>query len=237
MTLAFAVKGTEGIVLAVDSRATVQIVTQQGTTNTILPATYDNATKLLKPANQNFVGAITYGNAVFDINQPRTAHSFLPEFDATLPDTRTTVSDFALKLGQFYLDRWNAAKQTGEPVGFLVGGYDENEAYGRIYTVSIPDQPQPIEQQVNVFGAQWAGQIAIASGLLSHAPIPWQLLPLQDCIDVAILAVRTTAELQKFVTDIRGVGGPIDVAVITKLDGFRYIQSKSLHGERIDGRE
>jgi hypothetical protein len=27
-------------------------------------------------------------------------------------------------------------------------------------------------------------------------------------------------------------GGAIDVAVLTKIDGFRYIQSKSLRGER-----
>jgi hypothetical protein len=236
MTLAIAVKGTEGIVLAVDSRATIQIVAQQvtpqGNTNVILPQTYDNATKLLKPSTQNFVGAVTYGNAVFDVNQPRTAHSFLPEFDATLGTARLTVQDFAAQLGQFYLARWNTSPQVGEPVGFLVGGYNQNEPYGRLYTVSVPNLPQPTEVHVNTFGAQWAGQGAVASGLLGQAPIPWQLLPLQDCIDVAILAVRTTAELQKFVTDIRGVGGPIDVAVITKIEGFRYVQSKSLHGER-----
>lgn len=84
---------------------------------------------------------------------------------------------------------------------------------------------------VNEFGAHWGGQVATVNGLLSGAAIPWQLLPLQDCVDVAILAVKTTAEIQKFVTDIRGVGGPIDVAVITKTDGFRYLQSKSLRGE------
>lgn len=232
MTLAIAVKGTEEIVLAVDSRVTVPIVTQQGTTSTIIPATYDNATKLLKLQKQTNVGAITFGNAVFDIHQPRTVHSFLQEFDATLPDQRLSVEDFATRLGQFYLERWNAGPQIqGEATGFLVGGYDEGQPYGRLYTVSVPDHPAPTEVQANTFGAQWAGQGTITTGLLGHAPIPWQLLPLQDCIDVAILAVKTTAELQKFVTDIRGVGGPVDVATITKIDGFRYIQFKSLRGE------
>jgi hypothetical protein len=139
MTVAIAVKGTEGIVLAVDSRVTIQLVTQQvtpqGTTNVVLPATYDNATKLLKPSNQNFVGAVTYGNAVFDPGQPRTAHSFLSEFEATLGDARISVREFAIKLGQFYLARWNAAQQTGEPANFIIGGYDENEPYGRLYSV------------------------------------------------------------------------------------------------------
>jgi hypothetical protein len=232
MTLAIAVKETEGIVLAVDSRVTLQFLTHQGAQNTIIPATYDNAIKLLRIAKQGFVGAITYGNAVFDPQQPRTANSFLQEFETTLSDQRISVKDFATQLGQFYLARWNAAHQAGaEPTGFLVGRYDDGEPYGRLYSLSIPDHAAPDELQVNTFGMQMAGQISVANGLLGQAPIPWQLLPLQDCIDVAILAVKTTAELQKYVTDIRGVGGPVDVAIITKIDGFRYIQSKSLRGE------
>lgn len=119
----------------------------------------------------------------------------------------------------------------GDPTGFIVGGYDKNEPYGSLYLITIPTQPAPSELLTNTFGLQMAGRNAVANGLLGQAPIPWQLLPLQDCIDVAILAVKTTAELQKFVTDIRGVGGPVDVAIVTKIDGFRYIQSKSLRGE------
>jgi hypothetical protein len=147
------------------------------------------------------------------------------------PD-RISVKDFATQLGQFYPGKLNAAPQpSGEPTAFLVGGYDKDEPYGKLYLISIPDQPSPNELHAGTFGAQWGGQIAIANGLLGQARVPWQLLPLQDCIDLAILAMKTTAELQKFVTDIRGVGGPVDVAVITKSDGFRYIQSKSLRGE------
>jgi hypothetical protein len=232
MTLAIAVKGTEGLVLAVDSRVTLQFLTHQGAQNTLIPATYDNAIKLLRVAKQRFVGAITYGNAVFDPQQPRTASSFLQEFETTLPNQRMSVHEFAVQLGQFYLTKWNAAHQAGaDPTGFFVGGYDEGDPYGRLYSLTIPDHAAPDELLINTFGMQMAGQISVANGLLGQAPIPWQLLPLQDCIDVAILAVKTTAELQKYVTDIRGVGGPVDVAIITKIDGFRYIQSKSLRGE------
>jgi hypothetical protein len=130
------------------------------------------------------------------------------------------------------LERWNEGHQTGDPANFFIAGYDPGEAYGRLYSVIVPTQPEPKELVANTFGAQWGGQISVVNGLLGQAPIPWQLLPLQDCIDVAILAVRTTAEIQKFVTDLRGVGGPIDVAVITKIEGFHHVQSKSLHGER-----
>jgi hypothetical protein len=101
MTLAIAIKGTEGIVLAVDSRVTLQLITTQGGNNIVMPATYDNATKLLKPSNQTYVGAITYGAAVFSPTEPRTANSYLPEFEAVLGETRLTVREFAVRLGQF----------------------------------------------------------------------------------------------------------------------------------------
>jgi hypothetical protein len=52
MTLAIAVKGTEGIVLAVDSRVTLQFSTQQSGHTAVIPATYDNAIKLLKVKNK-----------------------------------------------------------------------------------------------------------------------------------------------------------------------------------------
>jgi hypothetical protein len=67
---------------------------------------------------------------------------------------------------------------------------------------------------------------------VSGAKIPYQFLPLQDCVDLAILLIRTTSQLQDYQTSLRGVGGAIDVATITSTDGFRYIQRKELRGER-----
>jgi hypothetical protein len=65
-------------------------------------------------------------------------------------------------------------------------------------------------------------------------PIPYQFLPLQDCVDLAILIVRTTAQLQTFLVDIRGVGGYVDVATITRTEGFRAVQQKEITGERYE---
>jgi len=31
---------------------------------------------------------------------------------------------------------------------------------------------------------------------------------------------------------IRGVGGPIDVAIVTRTDGLQYVQRKLIRGER-----
>jgi len=63
--------------------------------------------------------------------------------------------------------------------------------------------------------------------------IPWQFLPLQDCVDLSIFLIRTTITLQKWIVDIRGVGGAVDVATITRTGGFRPVQQKQVVGEKI----
>lgn len=62
--------------------------------------------------------------------------------------------------------------------------------------------------------------------------IPFQVLPLQDCVDLAIFMIRTTITAQELSIGIRGVGGNIDVAVISRTAGLEYIQRKTIRGEQ-----
>ena len=61
--------------------------------------------------------------------------------------------------------------------------------------------------------------------------IPYAMLPLQDCVDLATFLVRTTITAQRFAIAVRGVGGSIDVAAITRTTGVKWIQRKDLRGE------
>lgn len=274
MSLGIAFKGPEGIVLAVDSRVTLNAQAQTPQGPVLLPATFDNATKLLKVARQDFVGAITYGAGAIGLVEPRTAHSFIPEFEATLGQTpRLGVEDFAGRLSDFFMERWaqggmpNPAPP-GQDMVFLVGGYDEGAPYGRIFEIFIPSRPRPHETlPAGQFGATWGGQQQTVSRLINgfdlmapqaareylripregppgepdplevdlrtkfSARIPWQFLPLQDCVDLAIFLIRATISLQKWTVDIRGVGGAVDVATITRTQPFKYIQQKEIVGE------
>lgn len=81
MSLGIAFKGPEGIVLAADSRVTLNAEMRNGDERLLLPSTFDNATKLLKINGQEHVGVVTYGLGALGTHQPRTAHSFLPEFE------------------------------------------------------------------------------------------------------------------------------------------------------------
>jgi len=270
MSLGVAFKGPEGIVLAADSRVTLTAqVLQPGQPPVMVPSTYDNATKLLRIRGQDYVGAVTYGIGAIGLTEPRTAHSYIPELEQQLADeSRLSVEAFAGRLSSFFLDKWQAANmpQTpGQDMVFLVGGYDANAPYGRMFEVFIPSKPDPVEwhRAPGEFGLVWGGQKEYADRLITgfdgnlptlakeyfrlddkkteelrkhlqsrlQAPIPFQFLPLQDCVDLAIFLVRSTIVMQHWIIGVRGVGGAIDVAVITQTNGFRHIQEKTIRGE------
>jgi hypothetical protein len=273
MSLAIVFKGTEGIVLAVDSRVTLtaQLPHKINNLPVMIPSTFDNATKLLYVAGQPYVGAVTFGVGAFGQKEPRTAYSFMPEFEAELSKDkvgRLSVKAFADKLGEFFMRKWDLQgmpKQVepGNSMVFYVAGYDDGETYGHIYELQIPTAPAPKEWHAGQFGVVYGGQHEFVSRLLSgfdpqlgnvaqeflkfpeekkkgleeylkaklQASIPYQFLPLQDCINLAILLIRATMTIQTFLVGVRGVGGKIDVIAITRTEGVKNIQLKEPAGE------
>ena len=267
MSLGVVIKGTEGVVLATDSRVTLEAQRKGGPH---LQVNFDNVTKLLsfsKP--HNYVGCITYGMAV--IGQ-RTAHSFIPEFEQqvlTSKKERLSVEEYSKKLSKFFDARWKETMPTdyeGPDMTFVVGGYDPDAAYGKVFLFNIPSKLKVSQQHPrdSDFGMTWGGQLEIASRLIQGFdpalpnivkqfltlddkqvkplysnlrenlmfPIPYTVLPLQDCVDLAIFLIRTTMIAQRLAIGVRGVGGPIDVAIITRTKGLQYVQQKKIHGEK-----
>lgn len=65
--------------------------------------------------------------------------------------------------------------------------------------------------------------------------IQWGTMTLQDAIDFCVLMIQTTSAIQRFSDGVAadpgaipGVGGPVDVAVITPDKGFVWINKKNL---------
>ncbi len=65
--------------------------------------------------------------------------------------------------------------------------------------------------------------------------INWGTITLQDAIDFCILMTRTTESIQRFSDGtilspggIPGVGGEIDIAIITPENGFTWLKKKKL---------
>ena len=274
------IKGSEGMVLAADSRVTLfNQIPQQPAPNApvnappqilIIPATFDNATKVLKVEGQDHVGSVTYGLGAFmTTNGPRTMHSFIPEFEQELEQANTgrlSVSDFANRLSEFFLRQWNQhvnrPPNPGEEISFLVGGYDVGASYGRGFLFVIPTHATPVEQNAGPgqFGITWGGQHDLVFRLLYGfdvelpefvratlnltpqqlltlrqqmeprfaAGIPFQFLPLQDCVDLAVFLIQSTIRFQKFrTTVVRGVGGSVDVATVTRDTGLEFLSRRT----------
>jgi hypothetical protein len=261
MSLGVAVLGPEGVVLAADSRITL---TAERPDAPPLPVNFDTATKLLSFSEpHNYVGAVTYGTAVIGL---RSAHSLVPEFELQLEtEDRLSVEEFASKLGEFFLDQWRRVipeDYDGPSMVFIVGGFDRQAAYGRVFLVDIPNNPEPVERNPGEteFGMTWGGQLQIASRIIhGYDPmvlpmvqqelgldeehiqrlrsvfrdnlefsIPYQVLPLQECVNLATFMIRSTISAQNLAVGVRGVGGPIDIAVIRRTTGLQYVKRKSI---------
>ena len=262
MSLGIVIKAPEGLVLAAESRVTLTASQSKGRE---LLVNFDNATKLLSFNNPNmFIGTVTYGLASIRL---RTAHSFLPEFEATLPPKkRLTVEDFAARLSDFFSQQWKNLMPTdykGPSMVFVVAGFNENDPYGKVFIFEIPSKPSLTEKNPGgEFGLTWGGQGEFVNrliqgyeprlaGLISDAlklnpqqtkemmkalkplqmQIPLIAMPLQDCVDLAAFFIRTTIDAQRLTVGVRGCGGPIDLAIITRRDGLRFIQRKKITGE------
>lgn len=108
----------------------------------------------------------------------------------------------------------------GDVVSRIVLGFD-----GRIMNVNFAKET-----------AKTIGEAQIIEQLkgLEYA-IQWGTMTLQDAVDFCTLMIQTTSAMQRFSDginadpgDMPGVGGPVDVAVITEDMGFVWVSKKKL---------
>lgn len=128
---------------------------------------------------------------------------------------------------------------------FHVAGYKAQEPNSdqQVWVVEVAkgsaQRINPPGQQ----GASWGGEADILSRLVQPVgqldstgkvvaqfpvhPIPWGFFTLQDAIDFAIFAVRSTIDAIRFQPRAKTVGGPIDVLVIKPTEAI-WAQRKAL---------
>jgi len=232
----------EGIVMASDSRLTLNSETTVGgvRTRSLAVALSDaNYKTFLAP---NRIGISTYGAAdLGGVPIGGYVESFLVDELADSPATPESVARGLLSHFQQF---------TPPPAThFHVGGYAEQEGSSiqQVWHVDVAggrvEQTNPPGQQ----GATWGGEADIlarlvqpvgqldasgnVTGPLPHFPIPFQFFTLQDAIDFALFALRATIDAIRFQPRAKTVGGPIDVLVIKPTEAA-WIQRKVLQGER-----
>lgn len=125
----------------------------------------------------------------------------------------------------------------GTPVGgFQVCGYDADDIdMGRIAIVALRIGKDPeIKLQEQRYGVVVTGNNEITN-MLFNVPAggksvqpSYDNMTLPDAIDYARFLVQTTSDYHRFANMQPMVGGPTDIALITKWIGFRWVQRKKI---------
>lgn len=118
-------------------------------------------------------------------------------------------------------------------LGFQIAGYNSSDLDSGTTCMVAIGRERKIEES-NGPGVAFGGVVEVADRMyrkrLPTDNVSVDLMTLPDAVDYARFLIRTTADYQRFAKMAPVVGGPIDVAVITKWDGFRWVDRKTLLG-------
>ena len=242
MSFVITIAVREGIVMAADSRLTLTFKDPNFTdpnskVERLISVPQSDATNKLFLA-QNRIGISTFGAG--DINGVPIS-GFIESFIRTIgPDNNPeqvadSIKDYFRGIAP-NLDAW-----------FHIAGYSDSQGgdqLGEAWRIHVKGNlKQPIIARGNQVPV-WNGELDIMNRLMADvqfrwsendqfSPLPKYLIPfnyftLQDAVDFAVFAVRTTIDTMRFLPRLRTVGGPIDVLVI-KPDGAHWPSQKQLH--------
>lgn len=220
MTIVVGVATPEGLVLGGDSRSTYDM----GDHHRIAS---DYAQKIFTVGD---MGIATFGRAFIGRD---TIAGIMDQFTAQVGEDGRNVHDFAVALGEFFSERfeiecrelkmdWDTEAE-GWPLGFLVGGYD-NDGIGHIKGVLIPggEIDDELSADTTRGGTMWRGQTDVIGRLIKGVDRlrlddldfevtsemlaeldkleyqPLAPITIQDGLDYAAFLVRTTIDMQRF---------------------------------------
>ncbi len=224
MTLAFALRGSNGLVIGADSRVS-------GPTGTS-----DTSTKFLQVNRE--VGVLTYGLADVGYNAINKLVDKVNKYADFSSDDKRIVhfSEIAKEAEEIFREAYkkkieeikvinNKAKEEGKPeisindpgliTGFILGGYDANESNQfKIVHWYSPDFKS--EHRADIIAAQWH----ISQFLSDHF-----YYPEMDVEQLKRLAVFMLIETETISTS---VGGQLKLATVTLEGGFQRLNEADI---------
>jgi hypothetical protein len=99
------------------------------------------------------------------------------------------------------------------------------EALNRLIMGHGSNLPMILENNLGVPAAQIPDVMGVIQQQL-QIPMIVAPMPLQDAIDLAEFMVETTIKFTRFIPGAATVGGPIEIAAISKHEGFRWVKRK-----------
>ncbi|MFQ6083687.1 MAG: hypothetical protein ACE5WD_10040 [Candidatus Aminicenantia bacterium] len=232
----------EGVVMAADSRLTLTRSEEKNDKKIILQSvTSSDSNQKLFIIKEKF-GLSIYGDAAIK-NLPLAG--YVNKFVEEKITEDTEITDIPNLILDFF----------GEPfknpnVNFHVTGFKiENKIsipYVYVCNIQARNVNRPNYKNGRIeYGCTWGGEGDIIARLLfpcklrnyrgdweevPHYPIAYQFFTLQDAIDFAIYAVRTTIDTIRFQPRPKTIGGPIDVLIIKPDLRPQWIQKKEYRG-------
>ncbi|MCG8351114.1 MAG: hypothetical protein MI924_25370 [Chloroflexales bacterium] len=112
----------------------------------------------------------------------------------------------------------------------------EPEAITRLVMGFGVNLPHVLQQNLGVPAAQ----VDVAVDVIRQAltiPLVVDAMPIQDAIDLAEFLVDTTIKFSRFTPGPATVGGPIEIAAISKHEGFKWVRRKHYYHRDMNGEE
>ncbi|MCZ0936401.1 MAG: hypothetical protein OXJ54_14600 [Gemmatimonadetes bacterium] len=239
MSLAVAVRAIDGIALAADTRTTLTSTQKKssggGSVTTSYPAS-DGATKLFQFLG---FGVSVVGNPIV---AGRSVASLLHELEAEVikemadAEQMLTVKEAGERIGNVIRRELAAASEPGD-VNIMCSGFDEAGA-PTTAKVHVQGDKMTIPADPNTgIGLEAAGDSSVVQALWAMPSVKsmggtmLQLLPLCDVVDYARFLIETTRDYQRYHLLPQTVGGGVDIAVIERGQGFKWIR----RADRLNG--
>lgn len=124
--------------------------------------------------------------------------------------------------------------RTRDQIGMTWGG--NPEAVNRLLAGVSGGLPVVLQNLFKIPSAQLPQVMATIQQNL-QLPLVLPAMPLQDAIDLADFLVDLTIKFSRFMPGAPTVGGPIEIAAISKHEGFRWIKRKYYFDRDLNPRE
>lgn len=232
----------EGIVMAADSRLTMNLQLQMPDGNQMVQSFMASDTNQKVYLIGDRFGMSFCGEAAIN-NVPLAG--FINTFIEEKISEKTDVTEIPDALIKYFNQVANKPRITFHVAGYRVeDGISVPYVYiGHVNTGQI----QQVNQQngQNIYGCSWGGDSDIFARLmlpvkvrnhqgewdeLPQHEVPYNFFTLQDAIDFAIYAIDTTSQTIRFKMRPKTVGGPVDVLLLKPGVKPDWVQKKTYHG-------
>jgi len=261
MTIAIALKINDGIVLATDSASTIVGEENEEGVRSVYH-TYFTADKLFNLKKGSPVGAITWGNG--SVNNESISTLVKNFREKTKEEEYESVEVIANDFRIFLKNKISPETSLGFLIGGYSRGKGHPEMFlisidkGSIKEIEEinPDDPLSIswfgetiflsrlllgldKELINIIEDN-VNDKKISNKILNdiheklQLPLGVPAMPIQDAIDLVKFLADISVNSSRFVPGPQVIGGPIDIAVITKHEGFKWIQRKHYYNEKLN---